>query len=84
MTCELRANSLQPQSPLTHSAHHRFEKAERELARAMAIGHSLKRRQEVLEQAEEACAEVVNLIKARLLLFLHIALVFETPAVEIA
>jgi hypothetical protein len=45
----------------------------------MAIGHSLKRRQEVLEQAEELCAEVVNMIKARLLLFLQIVLVTETP-----
>ena len=54
MTCELKsARRLQPQFPLTHPAHRRFEKAERELARAMAIGHSLKTRQEVLEQAEE-------------------------------
>lgn len=83
MTCELKsARRLQPQFPLTHSAHRRFEKAERELARAMAIGHSLKTRQEVLEQAEELCAEVVNMIKARLMLCLQIVLVFETPAVE--
>ncbi len=41
----------------------RFEKAERELARAMAIGRSLQTRREVLEAAEQLCGEMVNMIK---------------------
>jgi hypothetical protein len=40
-----------------------YEKAERELARAMAIGKSLQMRREVLDEAEQVCSEVINMIK---------------------
>ncbi len=56
----------------------RFEKAERELARALAIGRSLKARRETLDGAEQVCAEVANLIKARAMLPLLLLLCVDT------
>jgi hypothetical protein len=43
----------------------RFDKAQRELARATAIGVSLKLRRQVLEEAEALCGTVANMNKVR-------------------
>ncbi len=66
MTCLSQRTALLPVLLASHAAtlNRRFEKAERELARAMAIGRSLQIRRETLDGAEQLCAEVVNMIKA--------------------
>ena len=45
--------------------HRRFDTAQRELARATAIGVSLKLRRQVLEEAEALCGTVANMNKVR-------------------